>query len=1045
MSRFFINRPIFAWVLAILVMMAGALSFSRLPVSQYPEIASQQVVLTVRYPGASAQTVADTVTQIIEQQITGIDNMLYMSSTSDSMGTATITFTFDNGTDMDIAQVQVQNKLQMAMPMLPDEVQRQGISVTKSAGVLMILTFYAEGGTLSDGGIGDYIGSNVKDSLSRIPGVGSIFFLGSQYAMRVWLDPAKMEQYRLNPTDIIIAIHAQNNQVTGGQIGGTPAIEGQQINFTVNASSRLKDVRQFEEIILRANSDGSQVFLNDVAQVELGSESSNSIVKFNGNPGVVVVVNLSTSANALETSAAVGEKLESLSAFFPPGMKYFYTFDTTPFVDTSIHEVFKTLGEAILLVFLVMYLFLQNIRATLIPTIAIPVVLLGTFGVLAAAGFSINTLTMFGIVLSVGLLVDDAIVVVENVERLMHTENLTPKEAALKSMEQITGALVGVAAVIAAVFIPMAFMAGSVGVIYRQFSLTIVTSMILSALVALILTPALCATLLRKHPESTSAGIFGRFNRWFDRLAARYKIHVRSILRRPTRWVAAFCLGIVVIAFLAFRLPTSFLPDEDQGMLYAIAQLPPGASLERTSAVLSEIEQYIRENETEAVEGVSTTAGFAFSGSGQNIGQAYITLKDWSIRKTNRLSANAVAARIRKEVSRILEARIIVFGPAPVKEMAKASGFEFELLDLTGRGHEALMEARDLLVEKAATHPALQNVRHAGLDDVEQYQLHIDLDKASALSLDKNIIDLTLATYWGGTYVNDFMDMGRTKRVYIQSGAPFRMQPQDFERYYVRNDLGEMVPFDSFLSVEVTKGSPQLERYEGAPAVKIQGEAAAGYSSGEGMEAMEELAAELPDGFGFLWTGLSYQEKQSGSQVRLLLALSLSVVFLCLAALYESWSIPLSVLMVVPTGIIGALACVTLRGMSNDAYFQIGILAVIGLSAKNSILIVEFARELQSEGKSILSATLGAVRIRFRPIIMTSMAFVCGILPLAINSGAGSGAQNAIGTTVVGGVLSASVLGIFFTPMFFVLVAGFFSRKRDRQLGEATSLQPTEQ
>jgi multidrug efflux pump len=896
----------------------------------------------------------------------------------------------------------------------------------------MILTFYSEGGVMSDGDIGDYIGSNVKDNLSRVPGVGSISFFGSQHAMRIWLDPAKMEQFKLNPTDITTAVRMQNTQVTGGQIGAAPAIEGQQINFTVNAASRLNNARQFEEILLRTNPDGSQIILSDVARVELGSESFNYIAKLNGNPGVVIVLTLSTNANALETSAMVAEKLKALSAFFPSGMKYFYTFDTTPFVDASIHEVFKTLGEAIILVFLVMYLFLQNFRATLIPTIAIPVVLLGTFGTLTVAGFSINTLTMFGMVLSIGLLVDDAIVVVENVERLMRTEKLTSKEAALKSMQQITGALVGVAAVIAAVFIPAAFMRGSVGVIYRQFSLTIVASMALSTLVALILTPALCATLLRQRADTVSAGFFRRFNRWFDRQAARYQIQVRSVLRRPMRWIAAFGFGIFVIGFLAFRLPTSFLPDEDQGILYAIAQFPPGASLERTSMILSEIEKYVRETEVEAVEGVSTTAGFAFSGSGQNIGQAYITLKDWSVRTENRLSANAVAARIRRAVSGIPEARVIVFGPAPVKEMAKASGFEFELVDLTGRGHEALMEARDILVRKAAAHPVLQNVRHAGLDDVEQYQLHIDLDKAGALSLDKNTIDYALGAYWGGIYVNDFMDHGRTKKVYVQADAPFRMQPQDFERYYIRNELGEMVSFDSFLSVEATKGSPQLERYEGSPAIKLQGEAATGYSSGEAMNAMEDLAKELPGGFGFHWTGLSYQEKQSGSQAALFLALSLSVVFLCLAALYESWSVPFSVLMVVPTGIIGALVGVSLRGMSNDVYFQIGIIAVIGLSAKNSILIVEFAKELQREGKSIFSATLNAVKIRFRPIIMTSMAFIFGIVPLAVNGGAGSGAQNAIGTTVVSGVLFATLLGIVFTPLFFVLVTRVFSRKKGR-------------
>ncbi|MDR2056226.1 MAG: efflux RND transporter permease subunit, partial [Desulfovibrio sp.] len=848
--------------------------------------------------------------------------------------------------------------------------------------------------------------------------------------MRVWLDPEKCEQYRLNPSDVISAIRAQNSQGTGGQVGSSPAVGGQQINFTVTASSRLEDARQFEEIVLRTDVDGSQLFLRDVARIELNGESFTTTVQNIGKPAVALGVMLASGANALETASAIKTKLRSLSAFFPEGMKYVYQVDSTRFLDVSIREVFKTLGEAIVLVFLVMFLFLQSFRATLIPTIAIPIVLLGTFGVLAAAGFSINTLTMFGMVLSIGLLVDDAIVVVENVERLMRVEKLTPREAALKSMEQISGALVGVATVIAAVFIPMAFMKGSVGIIYRQFSLTIVTSMTLSVLVALILTPTLSATMLKPKFDQPDEGIFGRLNRWFDRQAARYQIQVRGTLRRPLRGLIAFVLGIIVMLLLFFRLPASFLPEEDQEMVYVVAQLPPGATMERTQAVLDEVQRYLLDKESVAVENVMTTAGYSFSGNGQNTGQVYVLLKDWKLRASKELHVNAVIARTRRAVSSIPDARLFVFGPAPVRELAQAAGFEFELLDLAGRGHRALVEARDLLTRKAAGHPDLRNVRPGGLDDVPQYELHVDLARAGALGLEKNVINDAIAAYWGGVYVNDFMDRGRTKKVHVQADAPFRMQVKDFERYYVRNALGGMVPFSSFLTVGDATGSPKLERYEGVPAVKIQGEGAPGRSSGEAMAAMETLAAELPEGFGFLWTGLAYQEQQSGSQTGLLLALSLSVVFLCLAALYESWSVPLSVLLVVPTGIIGALTGISLRGMSNDVYFQIGILAVIGLSAKNSILIVEFAGVLRRGGKSLLSATLEAVRIRFRPIIMTSLAFVLGVVPLALNTGAGSGAQNAVGTTVVSGVLSATIFGIFFTPLFFMLVNKLFSRKQ---------------
>ena len=1028
MSQFFIDRPIFAWVLAIMVMMAGALSLTTLPLAQYPEIASPQVVVTARYPGASAQTMEDTVTQIIEQQINGIDGLLYMSSSSDSTGAATITFTFENGTDVDIAQVQVQNKLQLATPMLPEEVQRQGVSVTKSSvGVLLIVGLFSGSG-MSDEDVGDYFGSHMKDTLSRIQGIGQLTVLGAQYAMRIWCDPVKFSQYRLNPSDVVQAIREQNSQATGGQAGAYPIVAGQEINMVVTSATRLKTAEEFERIILRTNKDGSVLRLRDVARVALEGESFNTLTKLNGKPGIAALFMLAPGANALDTAAAIKQKLHEFSAFFPPGMDYIYSYDSTPFVDISIREVFKTLGEAIVLVFLVMLLFLQSFRATLIPTLAIPVVLLGTFGVLAAAGFSINTLTMFGLVLAIGLLVDDAIVVVENVERLMREEGLSPKDAARKSMEQISGALVGVAMVIAAVFIPMAFMRGSVGIIYRQFSLTIVTAMTLSVLVALILSPALCATILKPHAPKKGNTFFSGFNTWFDRVSSRYRSQVGWMLTRPGRICVAFGIGLLVTGYVFFRLPTSFVPLEDQGCFYAIAELPPGATMERTEAVLKQIRNYLTTEEAENILNIQTTAGFSFTGSGQNVGQLFIGLQDWKDRKKDGQHVDAIIARTRQRFSNIPEARVIVFGPAPIKEMARASGFEFELLDLTGRGHEALLEARDWLLAEARIHPLLRNVRHGGLDDVAQYELSVDLDKAEALGLRKGEINNAVATYWGGTYVNDFMDRGRTKKVYIQADKQFRMQASDFSRYHIRNAHGSMVPFPSFLTVRDSKGSPLLERYQGMPAVRILGEAAPGRSSGEAMAAMEELAARLPDGFGYEWTGLSFQEKQAGSQAGFLYAISLLTVFLCLAALYESWSIPLSVLLVVPSGVFGAVMGVMAMDMSNDVYFHIGLLAVMGLSAKNSILIVEFAREMHGQGVALSQAVLDAVRIRLRPIVMTSLAFTLGVLPLAVNSGAGSGAQNAVGTTVVCGVLSATFLGIYLTPLFFVGVSRWFTR-----------------
>lgn len=1033
MAKFFIDRPIFAWVIAILIMMAGSLALVTLPIAQYPDIAPPEVSINAMYPGASAKTVEDTVTQVIEQQMKGLDNLMYMYSTSDSAGRARISFAFESGTNIDIAQVQVQNKLQLATPLLPEEVQRQGISVVKSVrNYLMVASFISEDNSMGEADIGDYIAANILDGLGRLYGVGDVELFGSQYAMRIWTDPAKFQQYKLNPADVVAAIRGQNSQVAGGQVGAGPAVEGQQINLTINASTRLQSVEEFENILIRTNPDGSKLLLKDVARVELNNEYFIAKPAYNGQIAVGMGIKLASGANALKTADGVKKELEYLSQFFPPGLKIIYPHDTTNYIRISISSVFRTLGEAIILVFLVMYLFLQRFRATLIPTIAIPVVLLGTFGVLAAAGYSINTLTMFGLVLSIGLLVDDAIVVVENVERLMREEGLNPRDAARKSMDQITGALVGVAMVIAAVFVPMAFMGGATGVIFRQFSITIVTAMTLSVIVAIVLTPALCATMLSDKKHAATQGFFGKFNRWFENVTLRYQKKVGKIIVRPVRYILFFTLGLAVIGYLFVRLPTAFLPDEDQGVIFITAELPAGATFERTMAVMNQIEHYFNTAEKDIVQGVFVISGVGFAGFGQNMGLGFVRLKDWSERKDKSKRVPAVVARAMPVLMKIPEASVFAFSPPAISELGFATGFDFELVDRGGHGHEALTEARNQLLQDARSHPMLVSIRPNGMEDVEQYELKVDLAKAGAHGLTKAEINSTIAAYWGSMYVNDFMDKGRTKKVYLQADSPFRMQPGDFNKYYVRNSNGDMVPFSSFLSIESTYGSPRLERYNGLPAMEILGAAAQGYSTGQAMTVMEELSAKLPSGFGYSWTGISYQEKLSGDQAPLLYALSLIVVFLCLAALYESWSIPFSVMMVVPTGVIGALLGVFFRDMNNDIYFQIGLLTVIGLSAKNSILIVEFAKELYAEGLSIYEATMQAVRMRLRPIIMTSMAFILGVVPLALTTGAGSGGQNALGTAVVFGVLSATFLGIFFTPIFFVLVTRLFTRKKEK-------------
>ncbi|ELL9941263.1 efflux RND transporter permease subunit [Salmonella enterica] len=1037
MANFFIRRPIFAWVLAIILMMAGALAIMQLPVAQYPTIAPPAVSISATYPGADAQTVQDTVTQVIEQNMNGIDNLMYMSSTSDSAGSVTITLTFQSGTDPDIAQVQVQNKLQLATPLLPQEVQQQGISVEKSSSsFLMVAGFVSDNPNTTQDDISDYVASNIKDSISRLNGVGDVQLFGAQYAMRIWLDANLLNKYQLTPVDVINQLKVQNDQIAAGQLGGTPALPGQQLNASIIAQTRLKDPEEFGKVTLRVNTDGSVVHLKDVARIELGGENYNVVARINGKPASGLGIKLATGANALDTATAIKAKLAELQPFFPQGMKVVYPYDTTPFVKISIHEVVKTLFEAIILVFLVMYLFLQNIRATLIPTIAVPVVLLGTFAVLAAFGYSINTLTMFGMVLAIGLLVDDAIVVVENVERVMMEDNLSPREATEKSMSQIQGALVGIAMVLSAVFIPMAFFGGSTGAIYRQFSITIVSAMALSVLVALILTPALCATLLKpvsaEHHEKKS-GFFGWFNTRFDHSVNHYTNSVSGIVRNTGRYLIIYLLIVVGMAVLFLCLPTSFLPEEDQGIFLTMIQLPSGATQERTQKVLDQVTHYYLNNEKANVESVFTVNGFSFSGQGQNSGMAFVSLKPWEERNGEENSVEAVIARATRAFSQIRDGLVFPFNMPAIVELGTATGFDFELIDQGGLGHDALTKARNQLLGMVAKHPdLLVRVRPNGLEDTPQFKLDVDQEKAQALGVSLSDINETISAALGGYYVNDFIDRGRVKKVYVQADAQFRMLPGDINNLYVRSANGEMVPFSTFSSARWIYGSPRLERYNGMPSMELLGEAAPGRSTGEAMSLMENLASQLPNGIGYDWTGMSYQERLSGNQAPALYAISLIVVFLCLAALYESWSIPFSVMLVVPLGVVGALLAASLRGLNNDVYFQVGLLTTIGLSAKNAILIVEFAKDLmEKEGRGLIEATLEASRMRLRPILMTSLAFILGVMPLVISRGAGSGAQNAVGTGVMGGMLTATLLAIFFVPVFFVVVKRRFNRHHD--------------
>ncbi|WP_337236474.1 efflux RND transporter permease subunit [Proteus faecis] len=1040
MPKFFIDRPIFAWVIAIITMLAGLLALIKLPVAQYPTIAPPAISISAVYPGADATTVQNTVTQVIEQNMNGIDNMVYMSATSDSAGMMNITLTFEAGTDPDIAQVQVQNKLQLAMPLLPQEVQQQGISVDKSSSsFLMVAGFISSDGSMSQDDIADYVGATIKDPLSRVTGVGETQLFGTQYAMRIWLDPDKLVKYNMTTLDVIGAIRAQNNQVAAGQLGGTPPVPGQRLNVSIIAQTRLNTAEQFGDILMKVNTDGSQVKLKDLGIVEMGAESYSTIARFNGLPASGIGIKLATGANALDTATAVRAALAEMEPFFPAGLEVVYPYDTTPFVKISIFEVVKTLIEAIMLVFVVMYLFLQNFRATLIPTIAVPVVLLGTFAILSAFGYSINTLTMFAMVLAIGLLVDDAIVVVENVERVMQEEGLSPKEATRKSMGQIQSALVGIALVLSAVFIPMAFFGGSTGAIYRQFSITIVSAMVLSVFVALILTPALCATMLKPVPKGShgvQTGFFGWFNRTFEKSSHHYTDSVSRTLRGTGRYLLIYVLLVAGMALMFIRLPASFLPEEDQGVLLTMVQLPAGSTQEQTQDVLERVNDYFNTDEKELVKSVFTVSGFGFGGQGQNMGLVFVVLNDWDERKAEEDKVPAIVARANMALSQIKEAFVYSFNIPAIVELGSAGGFEFELVDKANLGHDKLMEARNQLLGMAAQQPQmLMGVRPNGQEDTSQYRLYIDLEKAQAQGVAITDIYSTLGTMFGGSYVNDFIDRGRVKKVYVQAESQFRMLPQDIGNLYVRNNVGQMVPFSSFIDTSKDPwlyGSPRLERYNGLPAVQIQGSATPGQSSGDAMLMMEDLASKLPSGIGYEWTGMSYQERLSGNQAPALYTISLIVVFLCLAALYESWSVPFSVMLVVPLGVIGALALTSLRGLENDVYFKVGLLTTIGLSAKNAILIVEFAKDLmEKEGKGLIEATLDSVRMRLRPILMTSLAFMLGVIPLVLSNGAGSGAQNSVGTGVFGGMIAATSLAIYFVPIFFVVIRRRFAKKNE--------------
>ncbi|WP_187695298.1 efflux RND transporter permease subunit [Colwellia ponticola] len=1030
MSTFFLNRPVFAWVIAIIIMLAGFASVFSLPVAQYPTIAPPAIKVSTSYPGASAKTIEDSVTQVIEQSMTGLDNLLYMSSISDSAGNASVTLTFSAETNPDTAQVQVQNNLQQVTNRLPATVQSQGTSVTKStSGFMSVTTLYSPDGAMSTADIQDYANSSIKDVISRVDGVGEVTIFGPSYAMRIWLDPAKLNSYNLTPADISKAVAEQNSQVTVGQLGGTPATKSQLINATITAQSLLTSVDEFQNILITVNSDGAQIRLKDVARVELASENSSVIPVFNGYGTSGIAITLASGANSLDTQAEVDLKLAQLAQGFPEGLLLHKATDSNAFIRISIAEVVKTLFEAVGLVFLVMLLFLQNFRATLIPTIAVPIVLLGTFAIMTVLGFSINTLTMFGMVLAIGLLVDDAIVVVENVERIMHEEKVSALEATRRSMQQITGALIGITTVLAVVFIPMAFMGGSVGVIYQQFSLTIVSAMVLSVFVALTITPVLCATLLKPASETPKSAFFNGFNRFFDATLFRYTVSVKKVLIRPIRFVFIYLALLGSCVYLFSALPSSFLPNEDQGSMMVMVQLPNGSTLRETAVVMEDVQHYFQQQETDTVDTTFTISGFNFAGRGQNAAMAFIGLKDWSERTAAGTDVDSIIARAMAHFSSYKKAAVFAFNTPPIRELGQATGFDFYLQDVGNIGHDQLIALRNQLLGKMAQSPILQKVRPNGLEDNAQFFLDIDYEKAKVLGLEIADINQTLSIAWGSSYVNDFIDRGRSKKVYIQSDAEYRMTPEDLNLWFVRNNNNEMVPLSAFSSTHWGKGSPQLVRYNGNSAVEILGEAAPGYSTGDAMAEVDKLAAELSSSIQVSWTGMSYQELESGGQAPILYAISLLMVFLCLAALYNSWTIPMAIILVVPLGVLGAVLAIMFRGMENDVYFQVGLLTTVGLASKNAILIVEFAKELMEKGMSLIDASVQACEMRLRPIIMTSLAFALGVLPLVISTGAGANARNAIGTSVMGGMIAATILVIYFAPLFFVLIMKFFQKK----------------
>lgn len=1031
MARFFIDRPVFAWVISILIMGIGLLSIYSLPVAQYPQIAPPSVAIRATYPGASADTVANTVTQIIEQQMTGLDGMRYVSSSSTASGSATITLTFETGTDPDIAQVQVQNKLSQATALLPEAVQRQGVTVQKaSAGFLMVIGVISEDGSMDQADLSDYLSSNLVDAFSRIEGVGGTQVFGAKYAMRIWLDPSKLAAFDMTPSDVVSAVAAQNAQISAGSFGSLPSPEGQAFTATITAQSLLETPEDFRNIILRSETGGGLVLLEDVARVEIGAENYATVAKFNGNPASGMAIQLAPGANALDTSRRVREMIADYAEFFPTGMTYVIPYDTTPFIEISINEVQKTLIEAIVLVFFVMLLFLQNLRATLIPTLAVPVVILGTFAVLGAFGYTINVLTMLAMVLAIGLLVDDAIVVVENVERIMEEEGLSPREATRKSMDQITSALVGIALVLSAVFIPMAFFGGSTGVIYRQFSVTIISAMMLSVLVALTLTPALCATLLKgKDAHHTKRGPFGLFNRAFEKLAGGYGWTVNYVIRRPLRMLLVYAMMGAGIVWLFMQTPTGFLPDEDQGIMLALVQGPSGTTVENTLKATQQIQDHFLNTESDSVDSVFSVAGFSFSGAGQNNGLAFIRLKDWKDRPSPAQSVQALAGRAFPAMMGIKEAMAFPIVPPAVTELGNVSGFDFYLQAQSGQSHEQLLEARNMVLGMATQSPLIASVRPSGLEDATQFKLDIDWRAAGAMGVSPSAVGNTLAIAMAGTYVNDFNDNGRTKRVYVQGAANARATPSDLQRWRVRNASGDLVPFSNFSSERWVYGPQGLTRYNGMPAMQIQGAPAAGVTTGEAMAEIEGFVDQMP-GFAVAWTGLSLEERESGSQAPLLYALSLAAIFFCLAALYESWAIPFSVMLAMPVGILGTLFTAWNFGFQNGVFFQVGLLTVIGLTGKNAILIVEFAREQVEDGKDIYDAVLAAARQRFRPIIMTSLAFTLGVVPLVLSSGAGSGGRRAVGAAVLGGTATGTILGIVFVPLFFVLVRKALRRRQ---------------